>query len=273
MKISTDLRKKNKELQTEIENLKKQITEEVNYNRQKDRILFQQTKMASMGEMIGNIAHQWRQPLMELSSILMLLQSKIEFTGNVSNDEILETIKKSSDITKYMSHTIDDFRNFFKKDKQKEEFKITRQVNIAINILNSSLKQNNIKLEIIIHKNPIVYGLKNEYAQVILNILTNAKDFLIQRKIETPKIILSINEIDNNTIVKIKDNAGGIKSEPIEKIFEPFFTQDKPNGTGIGLFMSKLIIENNMNGELFVENTQDGALFTIIVPKEKQLSK
>ena len=273
METTIDLETKNKELQAEIERLKKQITDEVNYNRQKDKILFQQTKMASMGEMIGNIAHQWRQPLMELSSILMLLQSKIEFTGHVTNEEILETIKKSSDITKYMSHTIDDFRNFFKNDKQKEEFKISRQVNIAINILNSSFKQHNIKLEIVVHKNPIIYGLKNEYAQVLLNILTNAKDFLIQRKIENPKITLSINEIDNKTIVKIKDNAGGIKVEPIEKIFEPFFTHDKPNGTGIGLFMSKLIIENNMDGRLFIENTQDGALFTITVPKKIPLAK
>ncbi|MGB5794042.1 sensor histidine kinase [Poseidonibacter sp.] len=261
-----ELKKENKELKLKIKELNKQVIDEIKYNREKDEILFQQNRMASMGEMIGNIAHQWRQPLMELSSLFMLLQSKIEFTGTISNEEILQTIEQSDKLTKYMSQTIDDFRNFLKKDKEKENFKISNQISVAVNMINASYKQHNIKLEIIVQKNSQIYGLKNEYSQVLINILTNARDALISRNIKNPKVVLHINEIDKNSIVKISDNAGGIKVKPIEKIFDPFFTQEKSNGTGIGLFMSKIIIENNMNGRLLVENYLDGARFNIIIP-------
>jgi signal transduction histidine kinase len=261
-----NLEEENKYLKEEINRLNKQIVDEIKYNRDKDKMLFQQNKMASMGEMIGNIAHQWRQPLMELSSIFMLLESKLEFEGEVSSYDILETIRRSEKITKHMSQTIDDFRNFFAKDKEKEFFKVSNQISIAISMLNSSLIQNNIKVDIILQKNSVLYGLKSEYAQVLINILSNARDELILRKIENPKITLILNEINKKSIVKIIDNAGGIKVEPLEKIFEPFFTENKKNGTGIGMFMSKLIIENNMNGRLFVENSKDGAVFIITIP-------
>jgi C4-dicarboxylate-specific signal transduction histidine kinase len=265
--LQKNLEEENKLLKSQIRELKKQVIDEIRHNRQNDKMLFQQSRMASMGEMIGNIAHQWRQPLMELSSINMELQAKIELLGKVSNDDILTAIKKSNEITQYMSHTIDDFRNFFAKNKQKEIFKISDQISSAINIINSSLKQHGIKLEIIVQKNSIIEGFKNEYAQVLINILSNAKDVLISRKIKNPKIVIKILEKDHNSIVQISDNAGGINVDPIEKIFEPFFTHDKQNGTGVGLFMSKLIIENNMNGRLFVKNSEDGALFKITVPK------
>ena len=261
-----DLVKENQKLKNEIEELKRKISEEVEKNRKNDKMLFQQSRMASMGEMIGNIAHQWRQPLMELSSITMELQAKIELLGQVSNEELLESIEKSNEITKYMSQTIDDFRNFFAKDKKRVQFKITEQISSAINIINSSLKQHNIKLEIIVIKNSTIIGFKNEYSQVVINILSNAKDELLLRGIKEPKIILRIGEKDNNSIVEIEDNAGGITINPIQKVFEPFYTKDKINGTGMGLFMSKLIIENNMNGRLFVKNGEKGAKFIIVVP-------
>ena len=264
--MENNLEYENQKLKNEISELKLEVKKEIDFNRQKDKMLYQQNKMASMGEMIGNIAHQWRQPLMEISSILMLLQSKIEFTGAVSSSDVLDAIKKTDKITKHMSQTIDDFRNFFVKEKEKNFFKISNQVSLCVSILNSILKQYNIKLEIIIYKNSAIYGFKNEYAQVLINILSNAKDELIKRNITNPKITLIINEIDNKSVVKIFDNAGGIDIQPIEKVFDPFFTYDKKNGTGIGLFMSKLIIENNMNGRLFVENTNTGALFTITIP-------
>jgi len=267
--LQNNLEEENKQLKNQIRNLKKQVIDEIRHNRQNDKMMFQQSRMASMGEMIGNIAHQWRQPLMELSSISMQLQAKVELLGKVSNNEIIEAIDKSNNITQYMSDTIDDFRNFFAKDKEKEIFKISDQISSAINIINSSLKQHDIKLEIIVQKNSLVKGVKNEYSQVLINILTNAKDVLISRKIKNPKISIIILQKENNSIVHISDNAGGIKINPIEKVFEPFFTHDKLNGTGIGLFMSKLIIENNMNGRLFVENDKKGAVFIITVPRLK----
>ena len=255
------------ELEEQNKELEKLVAVEVEKNRQKEKIMFQQNKMASLGEMLNNIAHQWRQPLMELSSLFIPIQAKIDFDIELDKKEIKDSILKLNDITKYMSNTIDDFRDFFATDKEKEEFKLSEQINASLNIISSSLKTNNIMLEIIIKKNPTLVGYKNEYTQVLINIINNAKDILIQRKIPNPKIKIVISEIKEEIIISVEDNAGGVKVQPIENIFKPFFTYDKIGGTGVGLFMSKLIIENNMNGKLLVENTKDGALFKIITPK------
>ncbi|RXJ67097.1 histidine kinase [Halarcobacter ebronensis] len=261
------LEEENLLLKEEIKTLKEKISKEIETNYRKDKLLFQQNKMASMGEMLGNIAHQWRQPLMELSSVTMELQAKIELLGGVSNEEILEAIKKSNELTKFMSQTIDDFRNFFVKDREKIELKVSEQISAAINIINSSFKRNNIKVEIVVAKNSKIHGFRNEYCQVLINILSNARQELVSRNIKEPKIIIRIFEKDEYSIVEIEDNAGGIKVEPINKIFEPFFTKDKANGTGMGLFMSKLIVEDNMQGKLLVKNVEKGAKFIIAIPK------
>jgi len=204
---------------------------------------------------------------MELSSLFIPIEARLNFDLELDKKELKESIQKLNDITKYMSNTIDDFKNFFATDKEKEEFKLSTQINTALNIISSSLKTNDIMLDIIIKKNPTIFGYKNEYTQVLLNIINNAKDVLIQRKIKSPKISITISETKNDVVIIIEDNAGGIKVEPVENIFKPFFTYEKIGGTGIGLFMSKLIIENNMNGRLWVENTKNGALFKIITPK------
>ena len=247
--------------------LKKRVAEEVTKNREKDKLLFQQNKMAALGEMLGNISHQWRQPLMEISSIFLPIEAKINMDIPLDNQELLNSIQKLNDITKYMSNTIDDFKNFFLKEKEKINFEILEQIHSTVNIISSSLKQHDIKLDIIIQKNTHMLGYKNEYSQVLINILNNARDVLIQRKIQNPKIKITISENKNDIITKIEDNAGGIKITPIEKVFDPFFTYEKINGSGIGLFMSRLIIENNMNGKLEVKNNKDGAIFTVIIPK------
>jgi len=255
------------ELEEQNKELEKLVAVEVEKNRQKDKIMFHQNKMASMGEMLNNIAHQWRQPLMELSSLFIPIQAKLDFDLELDKEELKESILKLNDITKYMSNTIDDFRDFFATNKEKEEFKLSEQINASLNIISSSLKANNIMLEIIIKKNPSLVGYKNEYTQVLINIINNAKDILIQRNIKEPKIKIIISETRKDVHISIEDNAGGVNVEPIENIFKPFFTYEKIGGTGIGLFLSKLIIENNMNGRLWVENTNKGALFKIITPK------
>ena len=255
-----NLLKKNKELQNIIQN-------EIEKNRQKDEIMFAQNKMAALGEMLNNISHQWRQPLMELTSLFIPLEAKLNLDVEIEKEELKESIHKLNQITKYMSNTIDDFRNFFATNKEIEEFKLLEQINIAYKLMSGSLKANNILLEIIVSKNPSVRGYKNEYTQVLINLLNNAKDALIQRKIQNPKITIKIKEYENEVILNIEDNAGGIKVSPIEEIFKPFFTHGKVNGTGVGLFMSKLIIENNMNGKLLANNTNSGAEFKIITYK------
>jgi signal transduction histidine kinase len=255
------------ELEHHNKELEKRIKEEVAKNREKDKLMFQQAKLASLGEMLGNISHQWRQPLMEINSLFLPIEGKISLDMPLDKEEILETISKLNHITKYMSNTIDDFKNFFATDKEKIKFQLLEQINSTINIISGGLKNNNIKLDIIIQKNPELTGYKNDYSQVLINIINNAKDVLVQRKIENPYIKISIFEENANIITTVEDNAGGIKVNPIEKIFEPFFTYEKIGGSGIGLFMSKLIIEKNMNGKLLVENSSKGAFFKIIIPK------
>ncbi|MDD2888832.1 MAG: HAMP domain-containing sensor histidine kinase [Aliarcobacter sp.] len=255
------------ELEHHNKELEKRIKEEVTKNREKDKLMFQQAKLASLGEMLGNISHQWRQPLMEINSLFLPIEGKISLDMPLDKEEILETISKLNHITKYMSNTIDDFKNFFATDKEKIKFQLLEQINSTINIISGGLKNNNIKLDIIIQKNPELTGYKNDYSQVLINIINNAKDVLVQRKIENPYIKISIFEENGNIITTVEDNAGGIKVDPIEKIFDPFFTYEKIGGSGIGLFMSKLIIEKNMNGKLLVENSSKGAFFKIIIPK------
>ena len=255
------------ELEHHNKELEKRIKEEVAKNREKDKLMFQQAKLASLGEMLGNISHQWRQPLMEINSLFLPIEGKISLDMPLDKEEILETINKLNHITKYMSNTIDDFRDFFATDKEKIRFQLLEQINSTINIISGGLKTHNIKLDIIIQKNPEMIGYKNDYSQVLINIISNAKDVLIQRKIKNPYIKISIFEENENIVTTVEDNAGGIKVNPIEKIFDPFFTYEKVGGSGIGLFMSKLIIEKNMSGKLSVKNSSEGAFFKIIIPK------
>lgn len=252
-------------LENENKELKKQLATLVDQNHLKDEIVIQQSKMASMGEMINNIAHQWRQPLMEISSLLMNTEAKIKLHGNISNEEIIDSIDKSNQVIKFMSETIDDFRNFFASTKQKDTFIVAEKISSVLNIMKLSLSTNNIKVKVIIKDNIKINGLKNEYGQVLINIISNAKDAIILNKIEKGKIIIKLYKKYDKSILEIEDNAGGIPLEPKEKVFEPFFTYKKKNGTGIGLFMSKLIIENSMNGKLQVENKNKGACFSIIL--------
>lgn len=257
--------------QTRIEDfleLERRIKEEVEKSREKDKMLFQQAKFASLGEMLGNISHQWRQPLMEINSIFLPIEAKIFLEKKIENSELLEAINKLNVVTKFMSDTIDDFRNFFSNEKEKIRFNILEQINSTINIVSSGLKANNIQLEIIMKKNPELYGYKNEFSQVLINLINNAKDELVARKIKNKHIQITIFEEDENIVLTVQDNAGGIKVNPIDKIFEPFFTYEKQNGSGVGLFMSKLIIEKNMEGKLKVSNRNDGAFFEIIIPKD-----
>ena len=256
--------------QTKIDDfleLERRIREEVEKSREKDKILFQQAKLASLGEMLGNISHQWRQPLMEINSIFLPIEGKIILGKKVDNNEIIQAIEKLNSITKFMSDTIYDFRDFFSNNKEKNRFNILEQINSVVNIVSAGLKAHSIRLDIILKKNPELFGYKNEFSQVLINLINNAKDELISRKIKDPYIKITIFEEKNNIVVTIEDNAGGIKVSPIETIFEPFFTYQKHNGSGIGLFMSKLIIEKNMEGKLKASNKDDGAFFEIIIPK------
>lgn len=251
-----------------IDNLEDKIQKEITQRVEQEQILIQQSKLASMGEMIGNIAHQWRQPLTQISAIHMNM--KVTYDFDKFSKEYLDTkIKEANKLTSYMSQTISDFQNFFKPQGEKECFSIEKACREAYHILESSLKYHGINVEFNVLEDTDIIGYKNEYSQVILNVLSNAKDILLERKIENPNVNIEIKEGENFAIVKIKDNAGGVNEEIINKIFEPYFTtRHKTQGTGIGLYMSKNIIERNMSGFINVSNVDNGALFTIKVAKK-----
>jgi len=230
---------------------------------EKERLLAHQNRLATMGEMICNIAHQWRQPLTQISSILM----NIEFTFNKKNltsKILMEKIDEADEQITFMSNTIDDFRNFFSLGKSKEKYNISIPIKKMQRLLKGSLEKNNITLRTDIENDFILYGYQNEIAQALLNIISNAKDVLIERKIDTPTIHIKAYSTNYKNFITIEDNAGGIKTTPIDKIFEPYFsTKHASIGTGIGLYMTKMIIEKNNNAFICVDNTHLGAIFTI----------
>jgi two-component system CheB/CheR fusion protein len=257
-----------KEMQEEITklniNLKNEIEKQVKEIREKEQLLVQQSKMASMGEMIGAIAHQWRQPLNTLSIRKdALIDSYYE--KDIDDSVVAEFDEKSSELIKYMSKTIDDFRNFFMPSKEKDKFDIIKEVDTAIYMINAQLHNNHIEIKKDYEYEYIyIYGYKNEFKQVLINIINNAKDAIINNNIQNGIISIKIYISNSRVTIDISDNAGGIAEDIINKIFEPYFTTKfNSQGTGLGLYMAKTIIEKNMDGILKVENTNSGAKFTI----------
>jgi PAS domain S-box-containing protein len=233
--------------------------------RRQELVMIQQNRHAAMGEMIGNIAHQWRQPLNTLG---LFTQSLGFFYGSPSfNKEFLDTsVAKSMEIIQYMSRTIDDFRNFFSTEREKSEFKADDAVRKALSLVEAGFKECQITINLDIREHTIIYGFPNEYAQVLLNLFLNARDVINERNVESPCLKISIGTEHAVSVLTVSDNAGGIPENIIEKIFDPYFTTKGPQqGTGVGLFMSKAIIENNMGGRLSVRNTEEGAEFRIEV--------
>ncbi|XOB62746.1 sensor histidine kinase [Campylobacterota bacterium DY0563] len=232
--------------------------------KQKDRMLIQQSKLASMGEMLNNIAHQWRQPLANLSFINLDLQMAIK-NKDITTNYLNEIADDSKEQINYMSDTLDNFKGFFQPNRKKENFYISNTIKNAQSIINSTLEKQNIKLHITIKNDAKLYSYENELLQVILNILSNSKDALIQKEITNPWIEIILEKTKNKIVlIEINDNAKGISSKHINKIFDPYFTTKNTNN-GIGLYMSKVIVESHLKGEIEVQNKANGASFLIKV--------
>ena len=263
-----NLIKKEKEIN---ENLEKEVDEEKTKQKEQEQILIQKTRLAAMGEMIGNIAHQWRQPLNALGLVLQNLKFSYEI-GDLNDDVMNRSMDKANMLTKNMSKTIDDFRNFFKQNKAKEIFDINKSVIDSMALVESTFEYHKIKLEKDFKSEKIeIFGFPNEFAQVLLNVISNAKDALLENKIKNPQVKIETKIEDDNAYIFIIDNALGIKEDAINKIFEPYFTtKNEVQGTGIGLYMSKIIIERNMNGQIYAKNKDDGAIFTIKLPLKNE---
>jgi len=247
------------------EALEQRVRETVDELRQKDKMLILQGRQAVMGEMLSNIAHQWRQPLNMLALLVQDLQMTHKSVG-LSEEYIDQTVGKSMEIVQQMSRTIDDFRYFFKPDQEKLEFSVREPLEKSLALLDGSLSVHGIRIEVEQDGDPTVSGFLGEFVQVLLNILINARDALIASRTQEPLIAISLFREGGKTVVAISDNAGGIPEQIRDKIFEPYFTTKGPEqGTGIGLFMCKTIIEKSMNGTLTARNTGDGAEFRIEV--------
>jgi len=253
-------------------NITKQKTQD-KLLKDKEQILFQQSKMASMGEMLENIAHQWRQPLSVISTAASGIKMQKEF--NILDEKVMdESLELIVSSTQHLSNTIDDFRNFFRPDKEKLEFSINNVIDKSLNIVSSKFKNRSINIIRELYDIHVV-GYENELVQVIMNILNNSKDALEQKELNERHILIKTYQDDKNAIITIQDSGGGIKIDIINKIFEPYFTtKHQAQGTGIGLYMSAEIVSKHMCGKLDVKNTMlehdgkhyVGACFTISIP-------
>jgi PAS domain S-box-containing protein len=233
--------------------------------RKSERMLIHQSRLAALGEMIGNIAHQWRQPL----NMLGLLAQDLSMTykkGEFSTEYFESNVKKVLETIAHMSKTIDDFMYFFSPNKEKIDFKVLEIIEKTIFLLKGSIVKQQVRIEVIRACDPVVNGYPNEFSQVLLNILFNARDAFMTHVVTSPTITIEIDMKGGRCVVIITDNAGGIPEEIIDRIFDPYFTTKGPDkGTGIGLFMSKTIIEKNMGGSLSASNVEGGAQFRIVV--------
>ncbi|MGM0623067.1 MAG: PAS domain S-box protein [Campylobacterota bacterium] len=246
--------------------LELQVSQKLKELRKKDSLLIQQSKMAAMGEMIGAIAHRWRQPLNALNINIQLLEDDYK-DGVINLSYIEDFTQRMLEKIGYMDHTIDDFRNFFKPQKEKSYFSVVKSVEDTIALIDASYKASNIDIKM--QSCDITcnaYGYQNEFNHVMVNILKNAKDAIVGNNIKKGNVVISVSCIELLQVT-ISDNAGGIEPQNLSKVFEPYFTtKDAKEGTGIGLYMSKVIIEQNMGGKIWIENTDIGAKVVMTLP-------
>ncbi len=261
--VQDDLADKQHLLESLNHTLEERIEAAVKELRQKDQTLIQQSRLAAMGEMINNIAHQWRQPL----NMIGLIVQGLPECKELSQEKLDHEIERIMNVIMYMSQTIDDFRYFFRQDKEKTRFSANLAVAKTVEFIKPSLSDKGISISITEqHSKVDIFGYSNEYSQVLLNILGNAKDVLVERSVAEPRINFSISREDDRSIVTISDNGGGVSPDVLPKIFDPYFTtKEKQQGTGIGLYMSKIIIEQNMGGSLTARNVEGGVVFRIEV--------
>ncbi|WP_418640948.1 PAS domain-containing sensor histidine kinase [Sulfurimonas sp. ST-27] len=261
------VQEKTQELKELNETLELRVQEEIAKNEQKQKVMFWQSRLASLGEMLANIAHQWRQPLTELSLTLFSLKKA---ALNNEEEEVQSLYDESKAIIQNMSTTIDDFTNFFKPTKQKNYFKIADSINESLNILEKII----IKEMISVHtefEDVEILGISNELTQVIINLIQNSKDAFLQSSVLIKEIHIRVKKEKDFALIEFSDNAGGIKEKEIYKIFEPYFTtKHSSSGTGLGLFMSRMICEQGLNGSIDVKSKNGSTTFSIKIPLQNR---
>lgn len=236
--------------------------------------LVMQSRLAQMGEMLSMIAHQWRQPLGAIGSTVMTLQTKLqsgELTYHYTHDEgdekyLHDRLDRIDNYVRHLATTIEDFRSFFKPNRDKTDFNLSEAMEKAIYLLSGNLESNRIVLRRNYQVDGRIESYKNEMIQVFVSLLNNAIEALSERQIAMPEIVIELEQVENLYILSIGDNAGGIDEAVIDRVFDPYFSTKANTGTGLGLYMAKIIIETHCMGNMLVQNTDDGATFSMIIP-------
>jgi len=249
--------------------LTERVNVEVQANRDKDHIMYQQARLASMGEMIANIAHQWRQPLNIIALIIQEFYILSEL-GTLDREKVEKEYTRANDVLQYMSNTIDDFRTFFQHNGKSEQFNVQSAVDSVMSLVSKSMENNNIEVELVFEDEGLVFGHKNEFVQTLINLLNNAREAIVTYREEGGHISVHSYLQDNAVHVLVNDNGGGITEEALAQVFEPYFTtKHQTQGTGLGLYMSYQIIVNNMAGSMIVESKNGESCFHITLPNSK----
>ncbi len=253
------------QLQELTQTLEARVAQKTEENSKKDRMLIHQARLAELGEMIGNIAHQWRHPLTRLSLLLQNLKA-LNKKDKLTKEKINSMLKKANEQIFFMSDTIDNFKDFYRHSEEKSNFAIEDACQKVVEMVGHNLKHNNIEIIYPTESKTTIYGNRNELSQVILNLIINARDALIESSKNSKSITVSVQKTDNSSIIEVTDNAGGIPEDIIERVFEPYFSTKGEKGTGIGLYMVRTIIQEKFVGTVSVRNGKEGAVFTIEIP-------
>jgi len=262
-----------KEKLTKLNNsLEERVAMEIEKNRQHQKLMIQQSRHAQMGEIISMIAHQWRHPLNNLS--LIIQDTVFQYRMNRFDDKVMARLDaESSKQIRQMSTTITDFRNFFKPEKDDVQFHVADALHQAVDIVKPVLDANGITLTTVFQENLQMLGYPTELGQSIVNLLSNAKDALVENNSDNRSVTLSLYAHENTIVIVVKDNAGGVPKEIIEKIFDPYFsTKSDKHGTGLGLYITKIIVEDHMKGTFSVMNDETGAVFTLSIPQHASVA-
>ncbi|WP_456391903.1 sensor histidine kinase [Nitratifractor sp.] len=254
-----------KELEDLTHTLEERVAQKTEENARKDRLIIHQARLAELGEMIGNIAHQWRHPLTRLSLLLQNIKA-LSNKGRLEKERLDSMLATANEQIFFMSDTIDNFKDFYKPADASVDFTLREAFEKVMEIVGYDLKHKNILVDYSEEEPVLLHGKLNQFAQVLLNLIANARDALTERRIETPYIHIEAQREGDRRVIRICDNAGGIPEEHLERIFEPYFSTKKEKGTGIGLYMAKTIIQEKFGGDVSVENREEGACFSIILP-------
>jgi len=259
------LTRQREELEELTHTLEERVKEKTEENSRKDRLLIHQARLAELGEMIGNIAHQWRHPLTRLSLLLQNLKA-LNKKERLTPQKLTETLEVANEQIFFMSDTIDNFKDFYKQGGEKRRFLVTDAYTKMVEMVGHNLKHNNIDISYQEAEEISIFGNQNEFSQVLLNLIINARDAAIAKKILTPTITITAEVKKGISILKVSDNAGGIPPDLLTQIFEPYFSTKGDKGTGIGLYMVRTIIQEKFGGAVTAHNEEEGAVFVIEIP-------